>query len=83
MLYSHCDPDVDWHKKVFCHVGYASCYRCLDGQLRLVPDEGQLQGLKADFDVMRAAAILNEAAPGFHALIEEIGILEADANRPG
>ena len=83
LLYSYCDSEVDWHKKGLFHVGFSSWYRCLGGRLRLVPDEGQLEDLKADFDVMRAAAILGDEAPGFDALIEEICTLEADANRQG
>ena len=50
---------------------------------RLVPDDDQLPGLKADYDAMRAAAIVADDAPGFDTLIEEIRTLEADANRPG
>ena len=32
---------------------------------------------------MRGAALVADNAPGFDALIEEIRILEANANRPG
>ena len=75
--------DVVRHKKVFFHVGYANYDRCLDGRLRLVPDDDQLPGLKADYDAMRAAAIVADDAPAFDELIEDIRALEADANRPG
>ena len=75
--------DVVKHKKVFFHAGYANYDRCLDGRLRLVPDDDQLPGLRADYDAMRAAAIVGGDAPGFDALIEAIRALEAEANRPG
>ena len=74
--------DVVRHKKVFFHAGYAHYDRCLDGRLRLVPDDDQLPGLRADYDAMRAAAIVGGDAPGFDALIEAIRTLEAEANRP-
>ena len=75
--------DVVRHKKVFFHADYANYDRCLDGGLRLVPDDDQLPGLQADYDAMRTAAIVGDGAPGFDALVEEIRILEANVNRPG
>ena len=75
--------DVVRHKKVFFHAGYANYERCLDGRLRLVPDDDQLPGLQADYDAMRAAAIVAADAPGFDALVEEVRILEANVNRRG
>ncbi len=75
--------DVVRHKKVFFHAGYANYDQCLDGRLRLVPDDDQLPALRADYDTMRAAAIVADNAPGFAVLVEEIRILEANANRPG
>ena len=74
--------DVVRHKKVFFHAGNANYDRCLDGRLRLVPDDDQLPALQSDYNAMRDARILDEEAPGFDALIERIRILEADANRP-
>ena len=67
---------------VFFHAGYANYDHCLDGRLRLVPDDDQLPGLQADYDAMRAAAIVADDAPEFDALVEEIRTLEANANRP-
>lgn len=75
--------DVVRHKKVFFHAGYAHYDRCLDGRLRLVPDDDQLPGLKADYDAMRAAAIVGGDAPKFDALIETIRNLETALNHPG
>ena len=75
--------DVVRHKKVFFHAGYGNYDQCLDGRLRLVPDDDQLPGLRADYDAMRAAAIIADDAPGFDALVERIRILEANANGSG
>ena len=75
--------DVVRHKKVFFHAGYANYDQCLDGRLRLVPDDDQLPGLQTDYDAMRAAAIVADNAPAFDALVEEIRILEVNANRHG
>ena len=75
--------DVVRHKMVFFHAGYANYDQCLDGRFRLVPDDDQLPALQTDYDAMRAAAIIADDAPGFDALVEEIRILEAAANRPG
>ena len=68
--------------RVFFHAGYANYDHCLDGRLRLLPDDDQLPGLQTDYDAMRAAAIVGDDAPSFDALIEEIRILEANANCP-
>ncbi|MYE11729.1 MAG: nucleotidyl transferase AbiEii/AbiGii toxin family protein [Gammaproteobacteria bacterium] len=72
--------DVVRHKKVFFHAGYANYDRCLDGRLRLVPDDDELPSLRSDYDAMRAAAIVAEDAPAFDTLMEEIGDLEANVN---
>ena len=74
--------DVVRHKRVFFYAGYANYDQCLDGRLRLVPDDDQLPGLQADYDAMRTAAIVADDAPEFDALVEGIRILEANVNRP-
>ena len=42
--------DVVRHKSVFFHAGYAHYDHCLDGRLRLVPDDDQLGGLRSDYE---------------------------------
>ena len=74
--------EVVRHKKVFFHAGNANHDQCLDGRLRLVPDEDQLPALQSDYDAMRKARILSDEAPRFDALIKRTRILEADVNRP-
>ena len=73
--------DVVRHKKVFFHAGNANYDRCLDGRLRLVPDDDQIPALQSDYDAMRAARIIGDNAPQFGALIEDIRILEDQVNR--
>ena len=72
--------DVVRHKMVFFNASYAKYDQCLDGQLRLVPDDDQLAGLQADYDAMRTARIVGTDAPRFESLIEQIRILEAEIN---
>ena len=72
--------DVVRHKTVFFHAGNANYDRCLDGRLRLVPDDDQLPALQSDYDAMRAARIVGDGAPAFDTLIERIRALETEAN---
>ena len=73
--------DVVRHKKAFFDAGYANYDHCLDGRLRLIPDDDQLASLKSDYDAMRTAGIVRASAPQFDTLIEQLRILEIDANR--
>ena len=68
---------------MFFHAGNANDDQCLDGQLRLVPDNDQLPALQSDYDAMRAARMVGADAPGFDLLIERLRTLEADANSLG
>jgi len=73
--------DVVRHKTVFFNARYANYSHCLDGRLRLVPDEDQLAGLKSDYAAMRTAGIVRDDAPEFDALIESIRDVEIEVNR--
>ena len=68
---------------MFFHAGNANYDQCLDGQLRLVPDNDQLPALQSDYDAMRAARMVGADAPSFDLLIERLRVLEADANSLG
>ena len=48
--------DVVRHKKVFFHAGNANYDRCLDGHLRLVPDDDQLPALQSDYNATTPCA---------------------------
>ncbi len=75
--------DVVRHKTVFFNAGYAHYDHCLDGRLRLVPEDDGLAGLRSDYDAMRRAGIVGTTAVDFDAMIERLRVLEAEANRPG
>ncbi len=72
--------DVVRHKKVFFHASYANYDQCLDGRMRLVPEDDELPHLRSDYNAMRAAAIITDDAPGFDTLMGKVRDLEADAN---
>ena len=72
--------DVVRHKKVFFHAGNANYDHCLDGRLRLVPDDDQLSALQSDYDAMRRAYVIGEGAAEFEALIERLRSLETEVN---
>ena len=74
--------DVVCHKTVFFNAGYANYDHCLDGRFRLVPGENGLAGLRTDYDAMRRAGMVRPDAPAFEALIEDLGVLEAELNAP-
>ena len=75
--------DVVRHKTVFFNAGYAHYDHCLDGRLRLAPDDDGLAGLRSDYDAMRRAGIVDAGAPGFDTLMEGLHALEVEINRPG
>ncbi len=72
--------DVVRHKKVFFHAGNANYDRCLDGRLRLVPDDHQLPALQSDYDAMRAARIVGDGALDFDHLMGEIHNIQTQIN---
>ena len=72
--------DVVRHKTVFFNASYAHYDRCLDGRLRLVPDDDRIDGLRTDYDAMRRAGIVGVDAQPFDDLIERLRALEAEIN---
>ena len=74
--------DVVRLKTVFFNASYAHYGDCLDGRLRLVPDDDGLAGLRSDYDAMRRAGIVGAEAPGFDTLIERLRALAVEINRP-
>ncbi len=75
--------EVVKHKKMFFHYGGVSYDRCLEGELRLVPDEDQLPDLKADYEAMCDADAIRGDVLEFDALMERIRLLEANVNGRG
>ena len=73
--------DVVKHKKAFYNTGYANYDACLDGQLRLLPDEAVLGALGADFQRMIDAGMFIGDPPSFDAVVERLRALETTINR--
>lgn len=72
--------DVVKHKKVFYNAGYARYDECLEGRLRLVPDEEDLVGLEADYKAMVASGMFYGEPVPFSAILEAVRSLEAQIN---
>ena len=73
--------DVVRLKTIFFNASYANYHHCLDGRLRLVPDQDQLTRLKTDYEAMRTAGIVRDEAPRFDALMESVRDVEIKVNR--
>ncbi len=73
--------DVVRHKKVFYNSGYARYDECLSDRLKLVPDDDDMRGLKADYRAMVSAGMLRAGGPEFDTLVERIRDVETAANR--
>ncbi len=72
--------DVVKHKKVFYNTGYANYDACLNGQLRLVPDDAVLEALRVDFQRMLESGMFIGEPPVFDAIIGRLRALEATIN---
>ena len=68
------------HKKVFFNASYCHYDDCLAGNLRLIPDKNDLQGLQSDYEQMHTAGILSDDAPDFETLIEKLQAIENQIN---
>ncbi len=73
--------DVVKHKKVFYNASYANYDACLNGQLRLLPDEKVLNALRDDFQLMIDAGMFIGERPSFSIIIDRLRVLEAAINQ--
>ena len=73
--------DVVRLKTIFFNARYANYDHCLDGRLRLIPDQDQLVRLESDYETMRTAGIIRADALAFDTLIEDIRSMETEVNR--
>ncbi len=73
--------DVVKHKKLFYNASYCHYDNCLAGNLRLVPEKSNLLGLQSDYQEMRETGFMNNSAPNFEALIEQVQEIEKEVNR--
>lgn len=65
----------------FFNASYANYDHCLDGRLRLVPDDDQIESVRSDYDAMRGAGTVGDDAPESDTLMDAIGNIEAEASR--
>lgn len=72
--------DVILHKKAFFNASYAHYDDCLNGKLRLIPDEKNQKNLLSDFSKMISAAMFYETPPSFITIINELKELEDSIN---
>ncbi|MBI4454586.1 MAG: nucleotidyl transferase AbiEii/AbiGii toxin family protein [Acidobacteria bacterium] len=72
--------DVVKHKKAFFSSSYANYDDCLNGKLRLLPDEGMLRELRTDFQEMLSAGMYYGTPPLFNNVIEKLRTLERQIN---
>jgi hypothetical protein len=70
--------DVVKHKKVFFPVGYANYDACLNGGLRLVPDDEA--ALRADYAQMVTAGMFGGDVPSFDDVVKRLRALESQIN---
>lgn len=75
--------DVVKHKKVFFSVGHANYDACLDGRLRLVPNDALLGAVAADLRAMSEGGMFYGDHPSFEIIIERLRALEQEINAAG
>lgn len=72
--------DVVKYKTLLYNSGYANYDKCLDGNLRLIPDKQGLLALKDDYGKMQEKAMLYGEIPTFEEIIERLSTLETEIN---
>ena len=72
--------DVVKHKKVFYNASYANYDACLNGQLRLIPENTVLAALRDDFQRMIGAGMFIGEPPTFDVIVDRLRSLEAAIN---
>ena len=73
--------DVILYKKAFFNASYAHYDDCLQGLLRLIPEENNKKNLSSDFSKMINAAMFYEPPPSFSNIMDNLKILEDKINR--
>lgn len=72
--------DVIRHKKIFFNASYAKYDECLEGGLRLLPNDDKIASLKLDFEKMIDAEMIYKEPPKFDDIIHHIREIEAKVN---
>ena len=72
--------DVVKNKKIFYRATYAEYDKCLNKQMKIVPNGQTLENLRADYEVMQQESMLYGEVPTFEAIMERLGRLEEEFN---
>jgi hypothetical protein len=72
--------DVVKYKSLFFNSGYANYDKCLNKELRLIPDVDSLTALRDDYQVMLDKAMIHGDIPAFDQIVERLQKLEAQIN---
>lgn len=72
--------DVVKHKKVFFSVGHANYDACLEGKLRLVPNDALLGAVATDLRAMSEGGMFYGEQPSFELIMERLRALEREIN---
>ena len=72
--------DVISHKKVFFNVSYANYDACLQNNLKLLPADDTIDGLKADYENMVNAGMMYQEPPEFKQILDSIREIERAIN---
>jgi hypothetical protein len=72
--------DVVSHKQVFFNASYANYDTCLIGELRLIPGDGLINELRADYEKMLSAGMLYGEPPSFDEIMVDIREVERVIN---
>ncbi len=72
--------DVVRHKQVFFNAAYANYEACLANELRLIPDDVAITGLRTDYEKMLGAGMIYGEPPSFDDIISGIREIEREVN---
>lgn len=72
--------DVLRIKKTFYRSATAKYDECLNGRLRIIPDEDGIQGLRRDYEEMHRTGMLSSDAPEFDQMMQRLKNLERNIN---
>ena len=72
--------DVVRHNQVFFRASYANYEACLNGEFRLIPNEGALAELRADYDNMVSTGMIYAEPPSFDEIMVSLQEIEHNIN---
>lgn len=72
---------VKTYAKVFFNASYANYDACLENQLKLLPENGNIRELQADYEKMVDAGMMYKTPPDFAEITDAIRQIESDINK--